>query len=150
MQLDKYDFQANETFVSFAFNSIGPKGVIKKVVNYQLLTLQFRGLPVVNLAFGDWNEEKQKVDDSTISNNNDREKVLATVASTLLVYMEKYGRRAVFARGITPAKTRLYQMGINAQRIETEKLFEVYGLFRAAWVPFEPGHNFDAFLVIKK
>jgi hypothetical protein len=37
-----------------------------------------------NLSFGDWNEELQKLDDSTRSNNGDRDKVLTTVAYTAM------------------------------------------------------------------
>lgn len=150
MTLSKYDCHANEDYISFTFNSIGPGGIIKKVVNYEPMDTQINGIPVVNLSFGDWNELLQKVDDSIVSNNGDRDKVLATVASTVLLYLEKHGPKFIFAVGITPVKTRLYQMGINAHFIEIETQFIVKGLYNGEWFPFKSGYNYDAFLILKK
>ncbi|SFD10609.1 hypothetical protein SAMN05518672_101502 [Chitinophaga sp. CF118] len=150
MRLDQYKFIANETFASFTFNSVGPNGIIKKVINYQQVDALADGTPVINLGFGDWDEQKGKVDDSIISNNQDREKILATVASTILMYTEKYGKLPIVAKGSSPAKTRLYQMGINANRTEVENLFSVFGLLNKNWVKFESGQNYEAFLVIRK
>jgi hypothetical protein len=150
MNLSKYEYHANEEYISFTFSSIGPRGIIKKVVTYEPMNTFINGIPIINLAFGDWNEQLQKVDDSIVSNNDDRDKVLATVASTVLLYLEKHGQKFIFAVGITPVKTRLYQMGINAHLVEIEALFIIKGLFKGVWLPFESGRNFDAFLILKK
>lgn len=40
-----------------------------------------------NLAFGDWNSELQRIDDTKRSNNGDREKILATVAATAIDFV---------------------------------------------------------------
>jgi hypothetical protein len=150
MTLSKYECHANEDHMSFTFNSIGPRGIIKKVVYYESMNIHINGIPLVNLAFGDWNEQLRKVDDLIVSNNNDRDKVLATVASTVLLYLERHGQRFIFAVGITPVKTRLYQMGINAHRVDIEALFIVRGLLNGEWFPFESGRNYEAFLILKK
>jgi hypothetical protein len=47
----------------------------KKVISYERVTEN-----LYNLAFGDWNEGRQRVDDSARNNNGDRDKVLMTVA----------------------------------------------------------------------
>jgi hypothetical protein len=150
MHLDRYDCQVVEGTDSFVFESIGPKGAIKKVVNYQHFDRRIGNIQVVNLAFGDWNEETQNIDDMVVSNNNDRDKVLATVAGTVLTYMEKNVRTAVYATGSTTSKTRLYQMGINAYRSEIEQLFQVFGLKEDEWYPFQHGYNYEAFLILKR
>ncbi|WP_142687657.1 DUF6934 family protein [Chitinophaga polysaccharea] len=152
MNLDKYDCFTDTAYASFSFDSIGPNGTIKKIVNYQPIpdAVWPDGRQVINLGFGDWNEEEQKVDDSTGSNNQDRDKVLATVACTIISYCDKHGNLPIFAQGSSPARTRLYQMRINAHLVEVEKLFIVYGLFNGVWKTFEPGFNYDAFLVVKK
>ncbi|WP_315820837.1 DUF6934 family protein [Paraflavitalea speifideaquila] len=106
-------------------------------------------IQVVNLAFGDWNQEAQTIDDLVISNNNDRDKVLATVAFTVLSYTEKCGNIAIHAVGATPTKTRLYQMGINAYRLEIEKTFLIFGFIKDEWYPFHSGINYEAFLIFK-
>jgi hypothetical protein len=150
MQLEKYDCQTTADGESFTFESVGPKGVIRKIVNYQPLPWQIGPIQVVNLAFGDWNFETRNIDELVISNNRDRDKVLATVAFTALDYMAQNGRVAIHIKGITPAKTRLYQMGINAHRAEIEQLYIVYGQLEGEWCPFESGYNYESFLILKK
>ncbi|NML23215.1 hypothetical protein HHL16_20220 [Pseudoflavitalea sp. G-6-1-2] len=150
MLLDKYDFEANDTFDSFSFESQGKNGTIKKRIDYRAFSRLPNGDPVYNLGFGDWTEETELLDDTSISNNGDRDKVLATVAYTLISFNEKNGNIPVYARGVTPAKNRLYQMGINANLKEIKTMFDVYGSKDNQWVEFEPGCNYEAFLVIKK
>jgi len=77
MNPDRYGCFTDPTFASFSFDSVGPNGTIKKIVNYQPIpdAVWPDGRQVVNLGFGDWNEEEQKVDDSTASNNQDRDKI---------------------------------------------------------------------------
>jgi len=152
MNLAKYDYNTDPTYTSFTFQSVGPKGIIEKVVNYQMIHgfILADGRQVINLGFGDWDAKNKKVDDSTISNNNDRDKVLATVAATILEFTDKHGNLPIFAQGSSTAKTRLYQMGINANLPEVEKLFIVLGLLDGRWLKFDSGINFEAFLVIRK
>ncbi len=150
MNLEKYEYLADEDYKSFMFLSQGPRGLIKKVVNYTPLATLPDGQPVMNLGFGDWDEAGSGVDYAATSNNSDRDKILATVASTLLAFTEVLGKLLVYAKGSTPAKTRLYQMGINAHFSAIEPLFEVYGQLNRKWVKFERGVNYEAFLAIRK
>ena len=90
MQLEKYEYRALEHFISYVFDSVGPRGRIRKAVKYQPMDWDVNGKTVMNLLFGDWNEEDQKIDDSTVSDNNDRDKVLATVAATVLEFIEAW------------------------------------------------------------
>lgn len=57
---------------------------------------------------------------------------------------------AIYAEGSTPSRTRLYQMSINNNREEVEKLLDVFGYKDEMWHPFESGRNYEAFLVTKK
>jgi hypothetical protein len=45
-----------------------------------------------NLAFGDWDDEGMKINDRTRSNNGDRQKILATVATTVLDFLHYHPR----------------------------------------------------------
>lgn len=152
MDLEKYECTADLQHTFFKFESTGPNGIIKKAVNYVLLPsfVILEGKPVINLAFGDWDEEKNKIDDTKLSNNKDKDKILSTVASTVLLYVKNNGNLPVYAVGNTPAKTRFYQMGINAHLPEIEKLFWVFGYLKGKWVAFKPGINYEAFLGVKK
>ena len=66
-----------------------------------------------NLGFGDKNEKTGDIDDNVITNNGDSQKVLATVASSLVQFTEQYPNAMVYATGSTKARTRLYRIGIS-------------------------------------
>ncbi len=70
----------------YEFYSEGPKGKIKKVIQYRRFDNTDQNL--FNLGFGDWIETEQRVDDKVTSNNNDREKVLSTVAATAIEFTD--------------------------------------------------------------
>lgn len=154
MHLEKYEYKTNERFADYEFFSDGPNGRIKKVVNYKQYDYLPNGTPLINLAFGDWDEERQEINDSTISNNNDRNKILATVASTIIAYTNKYGKVPIYVEGRTAARTRLYQMGVNAHKKEVEELFTIMGRKRIGvtteWEKFQSGINYEAFFVLRK
>lgn len=104
----------------------------------------------MTLGFGDQDETTGDIDDEVITNNGDSEKVLATVASTLYIFMDKFPDAMVFASGSTKARTRLYRIGISNNFAEIEKDFDIYGLVEDGWKPFEKQTEFKAFLVTTK
>ena len=148
MNLERYDFSTNETFLDFEFESEGPKGKIKKIVRYS--PQNANGITYFNLGFGDRNEETGKIDDRSVSNNKDRERVLATVAATVLAFTQHFPDVMVYAKGSTPSRTRLYQMGIVANWDEIEPLLEVFGFANGQWERFSKNVNYEAFLVLRK
>jgi len=148
MNLVKYPFLTNDTFLDFEFESAGPNGRIKKVVRYS--PQNANRITYFNLAFGDWNEDAKKIDDSAISNNKDRKRVLATVAATVLEFTAHFPDVLVYAKGSTLARTRLYQIGISTNWQEIEPLLSVYGFTNGEWVPFRKNINYEAFLATRK
>lgn len=100
----------------YEFYSEGPKGLVKKIVTYRLI--QETPFRLYNLGFGDWNAEMQDVDNRINTNNQDRQKVLATIAETVLDFLRNSPNAAVFAKGSTTSRTRLYQMSIAAYHKE--------------------------------
>jgi len=90
----------------YEFFSQGPKGLIKKVVQYH--RIEEWDEMIFNLAFGDWNEQTRRIDDKIKSNNSDREKVLATVAATVIQFTDDHPEAIIYIEGSTPARTRLY------------------------------------------
>jgi len=145
MKYPKYPIQTSENHRMYEFYSEGPRGRIKKVVLYTEI-----GKNLFNLGFGDWNEERQELDDSSRSNNNDRDKVLATVAFTTLDFIGKHPNANIFVEGSTSARTRLYQMGISYNFLEINDTFEIKGFVKEDWEVFQNGRNYEAFLIIKK
>ena len=131
----------------FEFISIGPKGAIKKRVQYKKIS---DNEDIYNLAFGDVNAETDDIDDKIVSNNNDMEKVLATVAATVFAFIDAYPEAIVYAKGSNLARNRLYRMGIANNLEEINNRFIVLGLLEdKRWVVFEKNTNYQAFLIIK-
>ena len=85
-----------------------------------------------------------------ITNNNDSQIVLATVASTVYAFTDKYPDTWIFATGLTKSRTRLYRMGITNNLIEIQKNFHVYGLRDNKWQKFKKDMEYEAFLVKRK
>jgi hypothetical protein len=150
MQNERYPYENVNHIARFEFESVGPKGPIKKIINYNFLEKLKDGTPVYNLGFGDYNGDEQDFNDLTISNNDDRNKILATVANTVLDFSRHFENVVVYARGSTPSRTRLYQISIAANLEEIEKQFLILGLQGDHWAKFKKGINYEAFSVTRK
>jgi hypothetical protein len=93
----------------FDFISRGPKGNIEKII--KISETSTKGY--YNLAFGNKLNNKDEIDDHTISNNDDRDKILATVVQALYLFTNNNKDAWIIAIGSTKSRTRLYRMGIS-------------------------------------
>ena len=145
MQLPRYIYKTNESFLDYEFISMGPRGSIKKVVRFTQISAG-----IFNLAFGDLDEETGDISDTVVTNNNDSRKVLITVAATVHDFTLQYPGAWIIAQGRTHSRTRLYRMGITNNWPEISRDFEIYGLKDQKWELFGPGRDYEAFLVRRK
>jgi len=123
MNLERYVYFASNDFQDYEFYSNGPNGKIRKIVMYT----KIQDDPAMyNLAFGDADADTGVVYDNVITNNQDRDIVLATVANTINEFSDRYGNNWIFATGSTPSRTRLYQMGIAKLWKEISTDFDIY------------------------
>jgi len=147
MKHSRYDYRAGEELFHYEFISTGIKGSVKKVVEYSKMNLP----NFYNLAFGDYDELKQAIDDKSVTNNGDSLKVLATVASTVYAFTGKYPNANIFATGSNEVRTRLYRMGITNNLIEIQEDFYVYGMKSdETFEEFIIGEDYIGFLVTRK
>ena len=146
MLADRYEVEISRDFQTFDFVSVGPKGRIAKVVIYAEVDVE----NVYNLGFGDRELVTNYVSDVAVANNGDSQKVLATVAITLYTFTSHYPEAIVVATGTTPARTRLYQMGISNNLAATEEDFLVLGYVDEEWETFRKGVTYSSFLVRRK
>jgi hypothetical protein len=109
MKVEKYHLKSETNFTTFEFISEGPKGLIRKKIQFQ----QTSTPNLYNLAFGDTSPETGEVNDLVVSNNSDSEKVLGTVVAAVYAFFDKYPEAYVFATGSSDARTRLYRIGIT-------------------------------------
>jgi hypothetical protein len=146
MKLEKYLLQSDDEQEVFEFYSQGPKGNILKRVAYTPTTI----INVWQLVMGDYNLESDQIDFMTVTNNSDREKVLATVGVTLYSFFSKKPHAMVYAKGSTRSRTRLYQIGISKLNEQIEQNFEIFGELEGKFERFTKNINYDSFIVIKK
>jgi hypothetical protein len=142
MNLEKYKLIKGPEKCYYHFLSDGPKGQIEKVIEFYEIHSN-----IYNLAFGDVDKMTGRINDTITSNNNDRDKVLATVAGAVIDFMEEHPGAILFAEGSTQARTRLYQMGISKFWDEISITFEINGFAGDGWKPFKKGENYESFLL---
>ncbi|MDR3696417.1 DUF6934 family protein [Mucilaginibacter sp.] len=121
MKLERYQLKAEDSLMVFDFVSDGPKGRIPKIVKFSETNLK----DLYNLAFGDKDIETGEINDLSISNNGDSEKILATVVAAVYAFTDYYPDSFVYATGSTKSRTRLYRMGITKYLKEITKDFYV-------------------------
>lgn len=148
MEKSGYEIKIAARIWTCEFYSEGPKGIVKKVIQYTPYNIA--GEACFNLCFGDWNTEKQLVDDLIKTDNKDSLKVLATVARSAMRFTDIYPDALVYVKGNTASRNRLYQIGITKNRVEISALFTVFGLTNNKWQPFFKNINYDAFMVLRK
>ena len=146
MKVEKYHLKSGTEFTKFEFISEGPNGAIRKLIEFQ----NTNNPEVYNLAFGDLNPETQEIDDLSVSNNGDTEKVLGTVISAVYAFFNEYPNVFAYATGSTNARTRLYRMGITKFYEQMKKDFYLYGQIGDDVVEFEIGTEYDGFLAQRK
>lgn len=150
MVLERYDYEIGKSYKQYEFYSTGPNGNIRKIIMYRYLG-RWEGIDYYNLGFGDYDERVKKVNDLSISDNQDMEKVLATVAFTTLTFFTHFPGCKIIAEGSTPGRTRLYQMGISKHHKTISEIFDIQGLtHNEGWIEFKRGRNYLAFSITEK
>lgn len=145
MNLPTYQLKSEESLRSFQFVSEGSKGNIEKLIVFQKTNTP----NLYNLAFGDKTKDG-KLDDISISNNGDSEKVLATVISAVYAFFDKNPNCFLYATGSTKSRTRLYRIGITKFYDEMIEDFYLYGKIGNDFYPFEVGKEYEGFLAQRK
>ncbi len=147
MNEEYYDFEKTPDTHYYEFHSVGPNGTVRKVIQFQQINIKEN---VYNLGFGDFDPATNEISDLTTTNNLDTKKVLSTVARAVIDFMNGHPHAIVMAKGSTPSRTRLYQMGISEFWNEIQEIFEIKGYHKYTWESFQKGKNYDAFFIFKK
>ena len=156
MNYDHYaDVRFTQDYQLFLFDSVGPKGKLKKAVIYSELK-DFPGIYNIGLGTIKMDDNgKEYIDGSEISDNGDRNKILATVALTALEFINKHPDSKIYLTGIDKARTRLYQMAINHAYEDLCYTFTIQGdLSENEGVydlhPFTRNVNYTGFVIAKR
>lgn len=146
MKIERYPLKAESSFTVFEFISEGPKGLIRKLIQFQLTNKP----NLYNLAFSEKIAETGEIDDLELSNNGDSEKVLATVVAALYAFCDKHPDAFVDATGSTSSRTRLYRKGITLLYKEIVKDFYLFGQMGNKFYEFQIGKDYIGFLTQRK
>ena len=121
MEQPFYDFNQIDESLSFSFESTG-KRIIEKRVIFQKLDLEnYYQLALVDL------KEDGTFDDKIVSNNGDRDTVLATIFQILNYFLTIFPDVVVLFAGSTNSRTRLYQIALNSELEKASKNFKISG-----------------------
>jgi hypothetical protein len=69
MNRDLYPASYDSSNLLFKFNSVGPRGVITKIIEFKKITTVNENF--YSLSLGDWDEKSGAIDFHIVSNNND-------------------------------------------------------------------------------
>ncbi|NSL89328.1 hypothetical protein ECE50_020975 [Chitinophaga sp. Mgbs1] len=139
------DLYIRDMYAIFEFFSIGPKGLIPKRIAF----IPTEYPDIYNLVFGDINMNDE-IDDYSVSDNGDRNKVLATVAYAVEIYLNKHPNRYVFFTGSTKERTRLYRMAIGLNFDELSSKFNIYCQTDTGIIPFQKNIPITGLLIKRK
>ena len=146
MKYDVYDdIKVADDFNVFDFISIGKNGAILKRIAFTKTEWD----NVYNLVFGDV-DKNDEINDRSVSDNGDRNKILATVVKTVGDYTQKYPDRWIFFSGSTNERTRLYRMAVGIHFEELSAKFDIYAYVNEKMIPFVKNLKINAFLVKRK
>lgn len=146
MNLPQYPLTASTDHLNFEFYSDGPNGKIKKVIRYT----RFEELEVYNLGFGDKYETTGKIDDLTVSNNLDRDKILGTVVNSILYFFRMHPSARIIFVGRTPVRMRLYMIQIAKHWNLVNQVVSLEGFIDQRWEPYRQNRSYEVILIAKR
>lgn len=146
MELERYQILTSRNQKVYEFTSVGSKGHVLKRITFSKMTTT----NLFNLALGDVDKETGKVNYDIITNNGDRNKILATVAASIHTFFSRYPDYAIHLTGNTPSRTRLYQIAITTYFDELSLDFHILGKLKGEVLRLQKGVNFEAFFIILK
>jgi hypothetical protein len=143
MKNEHYPFVKNVESSYFEFESIGPKGVIRKVI-----AIEFMDENAWNIAFGDKTDADWT--DKSISNNGDMVKVIATVIAAVLEFSATYPTRNLVIQPLDERRKSLYNLVFQKNMEDIEQIFEIWGSFNGDFLEYSPQIHCDIFFLSRK
>ena len=148
MKYENYDaVKIADDLSSFDFISTGKNGAIP----IRIIFMPTELTEVYNLAFGSI-MNNEEIDDFSIGDNGDRNKILATIADAVDLYTQHYPDRLIYFRGSTKGRTRLYRMAVGINLEEISLTFDVFAEIEREdnFVPFHKNMEINAFLIKRR
>ena len=139
-----YQFTTSTEALRFEFVSVG-KQIIPKVVIFNATDLaNIYSLTLANLL------PDGSLDDMTVSDNGDMEKILSTVFQCLSVFLKQRPESVAAFAGSTDVRTRLYRIAIAHELQQAQERFSIWGLTNEVVELFRPNKAYQGFLISLK
>jgi hypothetical protein len=146
MQYKPYtDLMAVPDLSIFRFISEGVPAHITKEI-------RFAELPdsgMYSIHMGDI-KQNGDFDPFAISNNGDRNRVLATVFRAIEMYTEKYPARSILIGSLTKQRARLFRIAIGANMKILSRVFTILEVHEGRFSPFKPNTDSTIFHLRRK
>lgn len=137
-----YPFRNTADRLSFTFKSVSSERIINKLVLYDTIDEN-----TVNLALIDVMPDGRLADE-VVSDNQDIDKVIATVVETIFAFFETYPEKKIYFQGSDAVRTRLYRILISRELAEATKLFLIYGRrIGGDYEVFRPNLPYTGFII---
>lgn len=146
MKHERYKYSAENELMYFEFISTGPKGQVKKIIEFSETNVK----DVYNLAFGDFDEQTQRISDRVVTNNGDSLKYLLQSLPRCMRSLPSGLRHGFLQREVPRCGQDCIEWGLTNNLSEISKDFHLYGLQEDQWVDFLLGEDYKAFLVKRK
>lgn len=139
-----YDFTIHNEALRFEFDSVGKQVIPKVIVLLSTDLPNIYSLTLANLL------PDGSLDDTTVSDNGDMKKILATVLQCVTVFLNDHPTSLVAFSGSSVSRTRLYQIAIARELQQAIERFNIWGLTQDAVEPFERNKSYEGFLISLK
>ena len=144
-----HELENNADYTIFMFVSIGRNGALLKIVNFDKVD---ELSDTYNLALGTMNDTGE-VDYNSVSNNGDRNKILATIAQIVIIFFRYHPGKNIYITGSDYRRTMLYQRAIHYAYDELIQLFNIYGetsFGKDDYELFDKNKNYSGFVINRK
>lgn len=146
MKYEAYETrQVKGDFDAMEFYSHGKNGVILK----RAIFTNMGAKDIYSLGFGSV-DENDEINDMSITDNGDRDRILVTIYDIILRYTQKYPERWIYFEGSTQSRTRLYRMAIGLNLEALSEKFLIYAYYDECCMPFTKNLTASAFLIKRK
>ncbi len=129
----------------YTFVSRGKNGVIPKAIALQEIDIQ-----LYNLALLDYDEENKVWLDDSNTNNGDLSKIMATVAQTIVLFLDSNPTFCIYIEANSNSRNRLYHRIMTNYQAEFELYFNIEASINDKREPFDIGKKYDNFYIRKK
>ena len=140
---EHYNYIASNRKTRYLFESVGTKGRVLKMIVFSHVEGN-----LWNLGFGDL--KKGRLDDASITNNNDVVRVLATVAKAIYEFSGTYPDKAIRIRPVDEKRRRLYNLVFQRRFPEIRDDFSVLGILKNEKEMYSPEKHYDSFEISRK